>query len=139
MARTPQDITDAELAILEVLWDHGPATIRHLTASLYPDGGPAQYATVQKLLERLEAKAGVRRDRSGQVHVFRAAIDRDELIGRRLRAVADRLCGGSLTPLLTHLVQATQLTPRQRRELRELIEQLDRENAARNQRTTREG
>lgn len=134
MARTPQDITDAELAVLEALWDRGPATIRQLTDLLYPEGGPAQYATVQKLLDRLEAKNGVRRDRRSSVHVFAALIDRDDLIGRRLRAVAEKLCGGSLTPLLTHLVQASRLSARERQELRAQIEVLDREKAGKNQR-----
>lgn len=125
MARAPQDITDAELAVLQSLWDGGPATIRRLTDALYPDGGAAQYATVQKLLDRLEAKGFVTRDRSPAVHVFAAALGRDELIGRRLRAVAEKLCGGSMTPLLTHLVQATPLTDREREELRTLIDRLD--------------
>jgi predicted transcriptional regulator len=125
MGRTPQDITDAELAVLQLLWDEGPATIRRLTAVLYPNGGVAQYATVQKLLERLEGKACVRRDRGSAVHVFAAVLGRDELIGQRLRAVAQKLCGGSLTPLLTHLVQATALTDQERQELRSLIEQAD--------------
>src|SRR5262245_17754167 len=118
MARTPQDIPDAELAVLEVLWERGPATIRQLTDVLYPGGGSAQYATVQKLLERLETIRGaVRRDRRSPIHVFEATLGRDELIGRRLRAVADKLCGGSLTPLLTHLVQTTRLTAKERQQL----------------------
>lgn len=128
MARTPQDITEAELAILEALWERGPATIRQLTDLLYPRGAAAQYATVQKLLERLEAKGGVRRDRRGAVHVFAASLEREELIGRRLRAVAEQLCGGSLTPLLTHLVQTSRLSTQERQELRSLIEELDRKN-----------
>ena len=70
MARTPQDVTDAELAVLQVLWDDGPATIRQLTDVLYPGGGTAQYATVQKLLDRLEAKGFVHRDRSAAAHTF---------------------------------------------------------------------
>src|SRR5262245_5428058 len=99
MARTPQDITDAELAVLQVLWDQGPATIRHITDILYPDGRTSHYATVQKLLERLEGKRLegkpiVTRDRAASVHVFAAAIDRDDLIGRRLQSVAEKLCGG---------------------------------------------
>ncbi len=65
MARTPHDVTDAELAILQLLWENREATIRYLTDSLYPHGGTAQYATVQKLLERLETKGFVRRDRAG--------------------------------------------------------------------------
>ena len=72
---------------------------------MYKEVDASVYATVQKLLDRLESKGIVKRDRSGGVHVFAAAIDRSELIGRRLRAVADSLCGGSLSPLLTHLVE----------------------------------
>jgi predicted transcriptional regulator len=126
MARTPQDITDKELEVLQVLWEHGPSTIRQITEALYPEGRTAQYATVQKLLERLEAKdQAVRRDRSATVHTFSARLGRDELIGRRLQSVAEQLCGGSLTPLLTHLVQAQKLSARQRQELRDLIDQFD--------------
>src|SRR5437588_8736754 len=105
MARTPRDVTDAELAVLQVLWEQGPLPIRRLTEALYPEGTTAQYATVQKLLERLEGKECVARDRSLAVHVFKATIAKAELVGRRLREVAEKLCGGSWTPLLTHMVQ----------------------------------
>lgn len=121
MARASQDVTEAELAILQALWDRGPATIRQLTEAIYGPGGTSSYATVQKLLDRLEAKQCVGRERGG-VHVFRAMIDREELIKRRLRAVADTLCGGSLAPLLTQLVRARPLTAQERRELRALID-----------------
>jgi predicted transcriptional regulator len=125
MARTPRDVTDAELAVLQLLWDRGPATIRELTEALYPGGGAAQYATVQKLLERLESKDCVCRERTQGAHLFRAALERADLIGRRLQDVAEKLCGGSLTPLLTHLVRARRLSARERRELRDLIDGLD--------------
>ena len=125
MARTPQDVTDAELAVLQALWDGGPATIRQLTDVLYPGGGTAQYATVQKLLERLESKGCVYRERTPPAHIFTAAIAREDLIGRRLRDMAEKLCGGSLTPLLTHLVRTRGLTTRERQELRDLIDELD--------------
>jgi BlaI family penicillinase repressor len=127
-----QDVTDAELAVLEVLWDAGPVTIRHLTDALYPGGSTAHYATVQKLLERLEAKKYVRRERQSAAHVahrFEATVDRDGLIGRLLEQMADKLCGGSLTPLLTnltHVVRSRRLTARERQELRALIDHLDR-------------
>ncbi|WZO99689.1 BlaI/MecI/CopY family transcriptional regulator [Isosphaeraceae bacterium EP7] len=124
MARTPRDVTEAELAVLQALWDLGPSTIRQLTEATYADEGASPYATVQKLLERLEGKGIVARDRSTQVHVFRASVDREALIGRRLRAVADTLCGGSLTPLLTHLVQANRLSEQERAALRKLIDKM---------------
>ena len=126
MARTPQDITNKELEVLQVLWERGPCTIRQITEVLYPEGRTAQYATVQKLLERLEAKGEcVLRDRSTPVHTFSARLGRDELIGRRLQSVAEQLCGGSMTPLLNHLVQTQKLSSKQRQELRDLIDQLD--------------
>jgi predicted transcriptional regulator len=131
MARTPRDVTDAELAILQTLWDRGSLTIRQLTDLLYPRGGTAQYATVQKLLERLEDKGHVRRDRQPAAHLFAAALGREDLIGRRLQDVATKLCGGSLTPLLTHLVRTRRLSARERQELRELIDELDRQTPGR--------
>ena len=105
MKRSQADVTEAELALLQALWDTGRRRSGSLWSGFTGRMGPSVYATVQKLLDRLEAKGCVRRDRSGPVHVFAAAIGRDELIGRRLRAVADALCGGSLTPLLTQLVR----------------------------------
>lgn len=128
--RIERDVTDAELAVLEQLWAAPHATIRALADRLYPSGGTAHYATVQKLLERLESKAFVRRDAGEFAHRFAATVGRDELIGRRLRAVADQLCGGSLTPLLTSLVRARPLKDREIGELRALIDELDQAGAA---------
>ena len=127
MNQRKEDVTDAELAILQSLWDDGSWQRfgSSLTACTSKTGASV-YATVQKLLDRLEAKGCVERDRRESVHVFRAAINRDELIGRRLRAVADSLCGGSLSPLLTHLVEGRGLSEKERRELRALVEKLDR-------------
>jgi predicted transcriptional regulator len=125
MNHRKEDVTEAELALLQTLWDGGAATIRQLVDRVYQQNGTSVYATVQKLLDRLEGKGFVDRDRGGSVHVFRAAVNRDELIGRRLRAVADSLCGGSLSPLLTHLVEGRGLSERERHELRALVEKLD--------------
>ena len=125
MPRTPQDVTDAELALMRQLWNVGSATIRQLTDGLYPGGSTSQYATVQKLLERLEVKGYVRRDRRSNVHVFEPAVGRDDLIGRRLHTIAEKLCDGSMTPLLTQLVRANKLLPADRESLRDLIKELD--------------
>jgi predicted transcriptional regulator len=127
VARTPQDVTDAELAVLEVLWDRGASTRRQIAEVLYPGGGPARYTTVQKLLERLEAKSHVVRRRGEGGLTFTAATDREALISRRLRDVAEKLCGGSLTPLLMNLVRARPLTPQELHELQALVKELSRQ------------
>ncbi|HEV7225716.1 MAG TPA: BlaI/MecI/CopY family transcriptional regulator [Pirellulales bacterium] len=125
MPRSPQDVTDAELAILEVLWDRAAATVREIAEQLYAAYSASQHATTQKLLERLEAKDFVRRDRARWPHVFEPAVDRETLIGRRLQQTADRLCDGSIQPLLTHLVKAGRLSAAERRSLRNLLDELE--------------
>ncbi|HLJ10633.1 MAG TPA: BlaI/MecI/CopY family transcriptional regulator [Planctomycetaceae bacterium] len=130
MSRTPQDITDAELAVLQALWDQSRQTIRELTDILYPQGTGVHYATVQKLLERLEAKKFVKRDRSAWPHRFEELINRDDLISRRLQLTADKLCEGALAPLLTNLVRVTHLSPEERQSLRSLLDDLDQEPKA---------
>jgi predicted transcriptional regulator len=125
MARTPQDVTDAELSVLQVLWELGTATVRELTGRLYPDGTPALNATVQKLLERLEAKKCVKRNRKLWPHQFSASIAREVLIARQLQTTADKLCQGEIHPLLTSLVRARGLTLEDRQSLRGLLDELD--------------
>lgn len=117
-------IPDAELAVLQTLWEHGPSTIRQLADILYPGGKAAKYGTVQKLLERLEDRGCVQRDRSPWPHVFSAAINRESLIGWQLRQTAEKLCGGSLTPLLLHLLRAERFNAQEREELRTFLERL---------------
>jgi predicted transcriptional regulator len=128
MGRNPLRVTDAEWAVLQLLWDKGPAPVRQLTEVLYPRGGPSEYATVHKLLERLEAKGCVRRQRDAGVYVFEAAVDRDRVIGQELEALVDKMCGGSLQPLLSNLVRVKRITPAELRDLLALVEQLDRTN-----------
>jgi BlaI family transcriptional regulator, penicillinase repressor len=117
------DVTDAELRVLQALWDCGPSTIRRLTDRLYPGGGASRYATVQKLLERLEEEGCVARDRSAMTHLFTAAINREIFLGGQLRAVVERLGGDSLAPLLTHLVKTEALRDEDRKALRQLLDE----------------
>ncbi|GAA4464394.1 MULTISPECIES: BlaI/MecI/CopY family transcriptional regulator [Novipirellula] len=127
MPRAPKDVTEAELAVLQQLWDQGPVTIRTLTDTLYPDGGGSEYATVQKLLERLNKKGYVERNRETWPHHFTATVGRDELIGRRLQTTADQLCEGALQPLLTTLVKSDRLSAQDRNSLRSLLDELDKD------------
>ncbi len=124
MSERLADATDAEWAVLERLWEEGPAPVRRLAEVLYPGGGPSEYATVHKLLERLETKGYVRRERRGGLFVFSAHVKRDDVLGQQLETLVEKMCGGSLQPLLSHLVRAKRLTPWELRELRDLVDEL---------------
>src|SRR5579864_4404584 len=118
MARRPAaEVSETELAMLQVLWERGAATRRQVAGSLYPGGGDSHYATVQKLLERLEKKGFVRHERGERVLVFEASVDRDEFIRRRLQGIAEKFCGGSVTPLVMTLVRSQPLSAAEAEEL----------------------
>lgn len=113
-----REVTDAEMAILSLLWDHGPSPIWRLTEMLSRSGMTLCCAKVEQSLNSLESKGFIGVDRLALVHVFRAHCSRDEYIGGQLRAMIDKYCGGLLTPLLPVLLQHETLNAAQRRELR---------------------
>ena len=133
MGQKPRDVTDAELAVLQVLWDRSSATIRELTDAIYPVGGASDYATVKKLLARLETKGLVARDASEMAHLFSATISKDDLIGRRLQDLAKDVCDGSATPLLMHLLKKKDYSARERQQLHDLLDELIRSKPKRKQ------
>ena len=117
-------ITDGELSILQLLWERGEATTRQITAALYEEVTDPKTATVQKLTERLEAKGAVKRDRSERAHRFRPLVSHERFLRSRLQTLADRLCDGALAPLVTTLLRSKGISSRERKQLRELTDNL---------------
>lgn len=114
-------ITDGELSILQVLWERTEATTREITTALYEEVTDPKMASVQKLIERLEAKGCVDRDRSERAHRFRPLVSHEHFLRSRLQALADRLCDGTLVPLVTTLLRSEGLSRGEREQLRKLI------------------
>jgi predicted transcriptional regulator len=125
MNNPPRDVTAAELAIMEQLWERGPISAKDLAVTLYGTDAASEVATVQKLISRLEGKGCVERDRDHWPHLFHPLLTRDELISQRLQATADELCDGALSSLLTHLVKSKKFSTKQRQNLRKLLDDLD--------------
>jgi BlaI family transcriptional regulator, penicillinase repressor len=123
MAELPVRIADAELRVLKVLWEHENLSAREITDALYSPTTGSEIGTVQTLLQRLERKGLVGRDRSHHVHRFRAKATRSEFAGRQLEAMVEKLTDGSLVPLLAHLVHAGGLSDDEKAELRRLLNQ----------------
>jgi BlaI family penicillinase repressor len=115
-------ITDGELSILQVLWDRGEATSRDITTLLHEEVTDPKMASVQKLIERLEAKGCVQRDRSERAHRFRPLVSHEQFLRSRLQALADRLCDGAVVPLVTTLLRSARLPKKEREELRKLVD-----------------
>jgi predicted transcriptional regulator len=125
MGRTPREITDTELSLLNELWQRPSATVQELTEALYGNTAQALLATVRKLLDRMEAKGVVTRDRGKWPHHYMAAVQREDLADNRLQAAADELFDGELAPLLSHLVRSQRLTAKDREDLRRVLDELD--------------
>jgi len=91
--------TESELAILNVLWDRGHATVREVYDILYrSDGGG--YTTALKLLQLMHGKGLVVRDESQRAHTYRAAISKDSTQSRLLGDLVQKLFDGSASALV---------------------------------------
>jgi predicted transcriptional regulator len=116
-------LANAELAVIKLLWQEDRLTARQIREQLYPDASRAQHGTVQRLLQRLEDKGYVERDRSLPVHLFSAKIDSQTYACSQLESLADKLTGGSLTPLITHLVEGKKLSSKELNRLRAILDE----------------
>jgi BlaI family transcriptional regulator, penicillinase repressor len=123
-ARRPP-ISETEMDVLKVLWEHGAATVRQVNTVLRRRGRRYAYTTVLTLLQRLQAKGHVASDRGGVAHVFSAAVSREGLLRRRLAELADDLCDGTATPLVQALVEGGRLSADDIERLRRLLDQYD--------------
>jgi predicted transcriptional regulator len=115
-------LANAELAVMELLWDDGRLTARHIRERLYPEQ-KNQHGTVQRLLQRLEEKSYVSRDSNLPVHLFTAAMSREEYATAQLESLAARLTGGSLAPIVTRLVEQKRLSPSEIERLRRILDE----------------
>ncbi|MCP5119244.1 MAG: BlaI/MecI/CopY family transcriptional regulator [bacterium] len=116
-------LANAELAVMELLWQQDRVTARHIREELYPGAVKAQHGTVQRLLQRLEDKGFIDRDRTLPVHLFSARISRDRYASSQLESLADKLTGGSLAPLLTHLMEQKKISRAEIKRLRQILDE----------------
>lgn len=122
MPRRPQMVTDAELAVLKILWERGSLTAKAITTALYPEGAESEFASVHSFLQRLERKGLVRRDRSSYVHSFSAAVSQADITGQELESLAARLGESSIAPLIMQLVEQKRLSEKEAAEIRKLLD-----------------
>ena len=111
------------MAVMNLLWESVRLTAREIREKLYPDAGKAQHGTVQRLLQRLEDKGYVERDRSLPVYFFSAALSRQTYAGMQLESLAETLTAGSFAPLITHLVEQKKISREEIDRIRAILDE----------------
>jgi predicted transcriptional regulator len=120
--------TDAELAILRVLWGRGPSTVREVHAELgrtLPPGyeRPSGYTSVLKVMQIMTGKGLVERDESRRTHVYRPALSREQTQRQLVGDLLDRAFGGSARALILQALSARRSSPDELAQIRELIDE----------------
>ena len=111
--RTPHPtLTPQELAIMKVVWSRDKTTVRDVYESMR-DTRPVAYTTVMTMMKILEDKG------------YRPAQRRQQVIGAMVRDFLDRVFDGTPDNLLVHLAKDNKLTEKQRRIVKQLIEEID--------------
>ena len=116
-----EPLAKAELSVMDLLWEHERMTARELREALYAGAEKAQHGTIQRLLQRLEAKGYIQRDRSLAVHFFSATVSRQAYAGQQLEQLAGELTSGSIAPLITHLIEHEKISGEELQRLRDVI------------------
>jgi predicted transcriptional regulator len=111
--------TDAELAILRVLWSRGPSTVREVFEAL---GGGGAYTTTLKLLQIMTEKGLVRRDDRERTHVYDAAYSEGQTQKQLVSDLLDRVFDGSAARLVLRALEARSASPEEIAEIRKLLD-----------------
>ena len=116
--------TDAELAILRVLWTRGPSTVRDVHQALMKSQGSG-YTTVLKLLQIMTDKGIVTRDESERAHVYSPRLSQRRTQRQLLGDLVDRAFGGSSAKLVLHALSERPASSEELRDIRALLDTLE--------------
>lgn len=116
-------ISDAEYAVMEVLWEQAPLSAQDVAERISPDRDWTAN-TVKTLLGRLLAKNVIAHEEEGRRYLYRPIVVREDYVAGESRRLMDRLFGGRLTPLVAHLAERDALTDDDIAEIEALLKDL---------------
>ena len=114
-------LTDAELRLMEVIWDKGSASAAEVLGAL-PDAGLA-YTTVLNTLRILEAKGYVSHTKDGKAFIYHPLVDRGQASRSAIQYLVSRFFGNSPQLLVSNLIEDEQLSKQDLQRLKKLIEE----------------
>ena len=120
--------TDAELAILRVLWERGPSTVRDVHEALRATQSSG-YTTVLKLLQIMTDKGLVVRDETNRAHVYGPKLTQQRTQRQLLGDLVDRAFGGSSAKLVLQALSGRRATSKELRDIRALLDELEKGDA----------
>lgn len=115
-------LPDSELEVMRVLWRRSKATARDCWQDLQTAGSKWTYATVNTLLQRLEAKGLASSDKSKMTYVYSPKITRNQVVKKRVKQLVDKLYDGKGGSLVLHLLKTQRLSKEEVSEIREMLQ-----------------
>jgi predicted transcriptional regulator len=116
--------TERELEILNILWEHGAATVREVHDKLSPSK-PSQYTTTLKLIQIMSEKGLMTRVEKDRSHVYRPVIRRDYVRQKLVSSLMERAFGGSLHKLVVGALGAKHASKEELADLRQLVDEYE--------------
>jgi predicted transcriptional regulator len=110
--------TDAELAILRILWSRGPSTVRDVAVAMEREGA---YTTVLKLLQIMTDKQLVRRDESARTHIYEATHSEEQMQQHLVADLLDRAFDGSAATLVMRALSSKNTSAKDLADIRKLL------------------
>jgi len=120
-----QKPTDAELAILRVLWNRGPSTVRQVQDEL-SKSKKTGYTTVLKFMQIMVDKGLLRRDDSPYAHIYEARVPREQTQRSIVADIVDRVFEGSMSRLVMQALEAKHATSEELAEIRKVLKKYER-------------
>lgn len=122
---SPERISDAELDVMEVLWDRSPLTAAEVSAAIAPRRNWT-LQTVKTLLSRLAAKAVVDAERDGRRFLYTPLVARETYVSGLSHRFVERMFGGRVSPLVAQLAESDGLSDEDIAEIEQLLKELKR-------------
>ncbi len=119
-------LAELQLAIMQVLWDRGEATVAEVRQALEPQRKLA-HTTVGTMLAKLEEAHRVTHKSDGRMNFYRPLLERDEVTRSMVSDLAERLFAGDVTEMFCHLLDTAEVTPEEIQRLKKLIRSKERE------------
>ena len=117
--------TRSELEILEVLWKHGPSTVRFVNDYLRDNIRPVQYTSTLKLMQIMVEKKMLGRDEQQMKHIYHPLLEEKKTKGAIINHMVDALFGGSKKNLVMQLFGGGNPSRKELDEIKEMLREMD--------------